>query len=348
MWRQRGSRSWLLFGASVVLSVLGLAMKNDALLGVLVIVAWEWLIPRSQRERRRTIVTGVVLLPAAAFLWWQATAVDPHRDHAQTGLAQVASNSVKLLRFIFLWRNDSELRAEFPPGPPPPIALTVLGGMAGTAVLILAALSLRDRAGRVLVFAGLASLGPVAVLNPAVVSRYTLPTTLLITAAAGAGAALLATSRGGAPRHALATSRGGTPRRVLALGAGLATIAVWGTLAHLASGDGAVAGREEQALLSGLTAAALDPSQDTAVLLTNSPLDPSTAAFRQGDPTLPQRLHRLTFLLPGQTPPPGMRWAVANRLPTGVYQVRLGTGTPLPIARAGEVGKPGDRPHRTQ
>jgi hypothetical protein len=311
-WRQGGSRSRLMAAGAVILTVLGLAMKNDAIIGPLLVVAWEWLAPAAERKPGRGRVTAVALLPVAVFVWWQFTAVDPHRDQARTGLSEVISNVFGLLRFSFLWRNDAELRAEMPPGPSAPVALTVAGALVGAAVLMLAALSLRHRAGRTLVAAGLASLGPVAVLHPALVSRYVLPPTLLITAAAGMGAAILVRPQ---------ARRGG--RTAIALLAGISAIAVWGVLTHLASGAGGEAGREEQALLAGLAQSGLDPAEEAAVRLVNSPVEPSTAEFRQLDPTLPpeQQLRRLHFLLPQEQPAPGLPLAVATRLPSGRYQV---------------------------
>jgi hypothetical protein len=313
-WRQGGSRSRLTAAGAVMATVLGLAMKNDAVIGPLLVVAWEWLQPRAKRQHGRGRVTAVALLPVAVFVWWQATAIDPHRDQARTGLGEVITNAIGLLRFSFLWRTDAELRAEFPPGPSAPMALTVAGALVGAAVLGLAAASLRHRAGQALVAAGLASLGPVAVLHPALVPRYVLPPTLLITAAAGVGAAVLLPPRARPGR--------GT---VIAIAAGISAIAVWGALTHLASDDGEGAGREEQALLAGLTQAGLRPAEDAAVRLVNSPVEPSTAQYRQLDPTLPpeQRLRRLHFLLPGERPAPGVPLAVATRLPSGRYQVTV-------------------------
>jgi hypothetical protein len=314
-WRQGGSRSHWLALATPVLSVLGLAMKNDAVVGPLLILAWEWSGGRSERRPGLPVVTAATVLPVIAFVWWQGTAVDPHRDSAQTGISQVASNAVGLIRFAFLWRGDAELRAEFPPAPAAPAALVVLGAVVGAAVLALASVSLWTRPGRTLVAAGLASLGPVAVLQPALLSRYVLPPVLLLTAAAAAGAAHLAHRRPVRTRN----------RRTALACAALASLAIWGTLAFLASGAGANAARDERALLTGLTLAGLSPRDEVAVRLVNSPLDPSTAIYRQFDPTLPpeQRLRGLTFLAPEQAAPPGMPLATATRLPTGTYTVAM-------------------------
>lgn len=314
-WRQGGSRSHLLAVAAPALSVLGLAMKNDAVIGPLLILAWEWIGGRSERRTSRSIVTAAAILPMVAFVWWQGTAVDPHREHAQTGVGEVAANAVGLLRFAFLWRGDAELRAEFPPASAAPVALVVAGALVGVAVLALAAVSLRTRAGRILVAAGLASLGPVAVLQPALLSRYVLPPVLLLTAAAGSGAAQLARRRSSG--WGLRTA-GGAAAAALAIG-------VWGTLAHLASGGGAVATQEENALLTGLTRAGLAPNERVAVRLIDSPVEPSTARYRQFDPTLPpeQRLRRLRFLQPGEPPPPGMPVVTATRDATGAYTVTV-------------------------
>lgn len=313
MWRQGGSPAGLLALAPPALSILGLGMKNDAVIGPLLILAWEWSRHRTERPPGRAAVTIAAILPMAAFVWWQATADDPHRDQAETGLGQVFGNIAGLLRFAFLWRSDAELRAEFPPAAAAPVALVLAGALVGALVLLLAAVSLRTRSGQVLVAAGLASLGPIAVLQPALLSRYVLPPVLLATAAAAAGAAHLAYRA--QTRHS----------RAAIAGVALATVAIWGSLAHLASGAGSNAVREEQALLAGLIEAGLAPGDEVAVRLVNSPVEPSTASLRQFDPALPpkQRLQRLRFLLPGEDPPRGMRVATATRLATGTYLVVL-------------------------
>lgn len=310
-WRQGGSRMRLALVAPA-LTVLGLAMKNDAVIGPLLILAWEWTSGRSPGGKGRAAVTAAAILPVAAFVWWQSTALDPHRDTAETGIWHVVSNAGGLLRFAFLWRGEAELRAEFPPAPAPPMVLIIAGAVVGAAVLALAAISLRSRAGRILVFAGLASLGPIAVLQPALLSRYVLPPVLMITAAAGAGAAHLARRRFKSRHH-----------RAAMVAAAVAALAVWGTLAHLASGAGVVATREERALLSGLVRAGLTPRDEVAVRLVGSPVEPSTAGFRQTDPGLPpqQRLRGVIFLRPGQATPPGMPLATATRTPEGTYTV---------------------------
>lgn len=324
-WRRGGSRCLPLALAAPLLSVIGLAVKNDAVIGPLLILAWEWSGGRRERPAGRVIVTAAAVVPMMVFVWWQATAIDPHRDQAQTGVWQVLGKTFGLLRFAFLWQDDAELRAEFPPASPAPVALVVAGAAVGAAVLALAIGSLWTRSGRVLVAAGLASLGPVAVLEPALLSRYVLPPVLLITAAAGAGAAHLI-GRIGRNRPV----KGGDRRaavvgpRVLA-GAAVATLAIWGTLAHLAGAGGAVATREEEALLAGLLRAGLSAQDRYAVRLVGSPIEPSTAAFRQYDPDLPaaQRLRGLRFLLPGEAVPAGMPLATVTRLPDGTYVVDL-------------------------
>ena len=50
---------------------------------------------------------------------------------------------------------------------------------------------MRERAGCILLAAGIAGLAPVAVLQPALVSRYALPAVLTFTTAAGVGATVL-------------------------------------------------------------------------------------------------------------------------------------------------------------
>jgi hypothetical protein len=289
-----------------------MAMKNDAVVGPLLIVAWEWSGGRFEHRPGRRIVTTAAVLPVVAFVWWQSTATDAHRDHAQTGIWQVVSTAVGLLRFAFLWRSEPELRAEFPPAPAAPAAMAVLGVVVGAAVLALAAVSLRTRSGRVLVAAGLASLGPVAVLQPALLSRYVLPPVLLITAAAGAGAGRLA-------RRSVVFKY----RRAAMASAAIASLAIWAVLAHLVSGAGAIATHEEQSLLTGLVQAGLTAKDEVAVRLVNSPVEPSTASFRQYDPTLPpeQRLRGLRFLQAGEAAPPGMPVATATRLASGTYTI---------------------------
>ena len=326
-WRASGSRSWLIPAGALALAVLGLAMKNDAVIGPLLVVAWEWLSPMGGPRPGRRAVTVAATVPVAVFVWWQFTAVDPHRDQARTGLTDVLGNAVGLLRFTFLWRNESELRAEFPPGASAPLPLTVAGFLVGGMVLALAAVSLRRPEGRVLVIAGLGSLAPIAVLQPALVSRYVLPPTLLITAAAGAGAGyLLRTRSRNQTSQALDRPDRETisaPRITIPVAIGIGAILSWAALTWLTSGAGYGAGQEEDALLAGFATSTLTPADIATVELVNSPLEPSTAEFRQLDPTLAprQRLRRLTFLLPGEEPPADGLHAVAVRHPSGDYQI---------------------------
>ncbi len=303
-WRQGGSVNRLLAVAAPVLTVLGLGMKNDAMIGPLLILAWEW--SGSSRRPFRIAVTAGALLPMAAFVWWQSTAIDPHRDQAQTGLWQVLAKTVELLRFAFISRSEAELKAEFPPAAAAPVVLVIAGGLVGVVVLALAVVSLWTRHGRILVAVGIASLGPVAVLEPALLSRYVLPPVLLITAAAALGFAKLASAR----------------TLPWAVGA-LASLAVWGTLSHVASAGGVVATQEETALLQGLSAAGISPADQLAVRLAGSPLEPTTAGYRQFDPTLPPhlRLRKLRFLVPGEPVPAGMPLATATRRADGTYTV---------------------------
>lgn len=336
-WRRGGSRSSPLIIGSGVLALAAVSMKNDGAIGPLLIMAWEWTAARSElRFAARARITVLAALPLAAFLWWQATAVDPHRDSAEIGVGRVLSTMAGLIRFAFLARTDAELRRESPPGPHAPTILLLAGAAVGAAVLALALVSLRTRSGRILVAAGVAGLGPVAVLQPALVPRYALPAVLMFTAAAGAGAVVVAqhrrqprnpqslrTPRVAGPATPAAPATPTTPALLATAVAALAAIAVWATLAHHSSGFGAVAVQEEAALLASVQAANLDPGDGLALRLRNSPLDPSTAHLRLLDPSLPAALrsHPITFLGPADVAPPGLRLLTAVRDATGRYTI---------------------------
>ncbi|HET9655322.1 MAG TPA: hypothetical protein VFP72_08205 [Kineosporiaceae bacterium] len=322
-WRRGGSRSWPLILTAGVLTVAAVAMKNDGVLGPLLILAWEWTAPRSHdRPPARLPITAMAAAPILAFIWWQATAVDPHRDTAQTGIRHVLTTAVELIRFAFITRTGTELRQEFPPGPPPPTFLAWAGAAVGATILALATLAVRERAGRILLVAGITSLGPVAVLQPALVSRYALPTVLTLTGAAGVGAA----SVGAAVLRRRHHSR--LHRHRLATVATTAAALAWGALAHANSGAGAAAAREETALLAGLQAAHITPTGAPLTLrLINSPLDPTTAGLRLLEPTLfpDWRNTPITITTPGQPSPPSQHVLTVTRDNTGHYTARPAT-----------------------
>jgi hypothetical protein len=315
-WRRGGSRSRLLIVGAAVLTMLAVAMKNDGVLGPLLILAWEWAVPRAPAPRRPA-VTVMTTLPLTAFLWWQATATDPHRDSASTGVGHLVSTMAGLLRFTFLFRTDAELRQEFPPGPRAPQALLQAAVVVGAVIMALAVVSLRTRAGRTLVLAGVGALGPVAVLQPALVCRYVLPAVLMFTGGAAVGAVVLLTRSRPDRQH-------GRALKTVGVAALLASAVVWGSLAHRSSGSGEVAVREESALLAGLQAAHLDPRTGVAVRLQGSPLNPTTAYLRLLDPALPPalRLPALQILGPEQSAPAGLRLLTAVRDDTGRYTVK--------------------------
>jgi hypothetical protein len=333
-WRRGGSRSWPLLLTAGVLTVAAVAMKNDGVLGGLLILAWEWTAPRGQdRPPARLPITVMAATPVLAFVWWQATAVDPHRDTAQTGIGHLLTTAGGLIRFALIARTDTELLQEFPPGPPPPTFLVWAGAVVGAAVLALAVLSVRERAGRILLAAGIAGLGPVSVLQPALVSRYALPAVLAFTGAAGVGAAVLRRSHHG--RH----------HYVLAAVATTAAALTWGGLAHHSSGAGAVAVTEETALLTSLQAAHVSPTGTPLTLrLINSPLNPTTAGLRLLDPTLPTawRHTPITVTTPGQPSPPDVHVITVTRDDTGHYSARH-QGDPLAALRPSgrPLGDPG-------
>jgi hypothetical protein len=318
-WRRGGSRSWQLIVGAAVLALLAVAMKNDGVLGPLLILAWEWTAFRAPgKSPKRRVVTVMALLPLTAFLWWQATAIDPHRDSASTGAGHVLSTMAGLLRFTFLTRTEAELRQEFPPGPQAPTALLLAAAVVGASILALAAFSLQTRSGRTLVLAGVGALGPVSVLQPALVCRYVLPAVLMFTGAAAVGASVLLTWDHGSRRPH------GPALRAVGLAALLASAVVWGTLAHRSSGDGEVAVREENALLTGLQSAHLNPQQGVALQLLGSPLNPTTAQLRLLDPALPRdpRLPPIQILGPGQTVTGYLHLITVIRDDSGRYAVQ--------------------------
>jgi hypothetical protein len=312
-WRLGGSRSRSLAFAAAALTVAAVAMKNDGVLGALLILAWEWTAPRGQdRPPARPQITAMAALPVLAFIWWQATAVDPHRDTAQTGIGHLLTTAAGLIRFAFIARTDAELRQEFPPGTPPPALLVWAGAAVGAAILSLA---------------GVAGLGPVAVLQPALVSRYALPAVLTFTGAAGVGAAVL--RRGHRPRH----------HHVLAFVGTTAAILTWGGLAHHSSGAGAVATREETALLTGLQTAHVAPTGTPLTLrLIGSPLNPTTVGLRLLDPALPTAWRRTPVIVtaPGQPSPPHHHEVITmTRDSTGHYTAAVPRDTTATGASAG-------------
>jgi hypothetical protein len=91
----------------------------------------------------------------------------------------------------------------------------------------------------------------------------------------------------------------------------------------VSSGFGAIAVREESALLAGLQAAPFDVSGAVAVRLLGSPLDPSTAQLRMLDPALPLDLRnsRISVLAPGEAAVASLRLVTAVRDDTGRYTV---------------------------
>lgn len=331
-WRRGNSRSWPLILIAGVLLVAGVAMKNDGILGALLILVWEWTTPPRGshppgRRRARLTVTVMAAAPVLAFVWWQATAVDPHRDSARTSPDHVLSTIAGLIRFTFLTRSDAELREEFPPGPPAPTFLLWAGAAVGVAILALATLSVREPAGRTLLVAGLGVTGPVATLHPALVGRYVLPLVLAFTGAAGVGA--VTAQRLGQRRHVVPHRRRHVlPRRrrhvlpIIVTAITAAAALCWSALAHHNSGSGTTTVREETALLAALQTSRITPTGGPLTLhLVNSPLNPATASFRLLDPTLRPswRNTPLTVTAPPQPPPANQSTITLTRDATGHY-----------------------------